>query len=440
MDYPGNSPSFIYWVLRYFQIAISFPPSAVNVFILMIAKIFSLILSQHNEMYEPERAAGLRSYRYKGVDKSPISKHILTPYWNLAVTFLPMWMAPNLVTLLGFMFMVAAYTVVIVLIPDLKTEIHPVFYFSFAACFWIYSTMDNIDGKQARRTNSSSPLGELFDHGCDALNCPIGSFIHIASLGLGFSWRSLLVLFISSWAFYLPTWEEYHTGVLYLGYINGPTEGLLMVISTIIISGIFGPSFWFKEFKILSKSVYLIDLLISGFVALFSYYYVPSCLWTVYSECRKKGTSFGEALLQLFPMAAGTLSVGLWLSSRHSSVQTTNFILFFTTVGIVFGKMATKIIYAHVAKCPFPLYTGMMLPLLLGSVGMFAANFLVPETQTKTVILIETIYLWIYLAICLIGYANWIYHTIHSICLHCDIYCFRIKQKKAVSPSLSFMK
>lgn len=406
----------------------------------MIYKIFSVFLNQHREMYEPERAAGLRSYRYKGVDKSPISKHILTPYWNWAVTFLPLWMAPNLVTLLGFMFMISAYFVVIGFIPDLKTEVHPAFYFAFAGCFWIYSTMDNIDGKQARRTNSSSPLGELFDHGCDALNCPIGSFIHIASLGLGFSWRSLLVLLISSWGFYLPTWEEYHTGVLYLGYINGPTEGLLMVITTIIISGFFGTSIWFKELEIASKSVYLIDLIMAGFVALFTFYYVPSCLWTVYCECKKKGTSFFEAILQLFPMAAGSLAVGLWLSSRHSSVQSTNFILFFSTVGIVFGKMATKIIYAHVAKCPFPLYTGMMLPLLLGSVGMFAAHFLVPESHTKTVILAETTFLWSYLVMCVVGYTNWIYHTIHSICFHCDIYCLKIKEKKAVIPSISFIK
>ena len=406
----------------------------------MISKFFSIILSQHKEMYEPERAAGLRSYRYKGVDKSPISKYILTPYWNWAVTLLPIWMAPNLVTLLGFMFMIAAYFVVITLIPDLKTEIHPAFYFFFAACFWIYSTMDNIDGKQARRTNSSSPLGELFDHGCDALNCPIGSFIHIDSMGLGYSWRSLLVLSLSCWAFYLPTWEEYHTGVLYLGYVNGPTEGLLTVITTIIISGVFGPSIWFKELEILSKSVYLIDLVTIGFVALFALYYVPSCLWTVYCECRKKGISFGEAILQLFPMTIGTLAVGLWLSSRHSSVQTNNFIVFFTTVGIVFGKMATKIIYAHVAKCPFPLYTGMMLPLLIGSVAMFAAHFLVPETHTQTVVLAETTYLWSYLGMCIIGYSNWIYHTIHSICLHCDILCFQIKQKKVINPSLSFVK
>jgi hypothetical protein len=30
-------------------------------------------------------------------------------------------------------------------------------------------------------------------------------------------------------SFWLATWEEYHTGSLYLGIINGPTEGLQLV-------------------------------------------------------------------------------------------------------------------------------------------------------------------------------------------------------------------
>lgn len=38
---------------------------------------------------------------------------------------------------------------------------------------------DNMDGKQARRTNTSSPLGLLFDHGCDAMT----TFIFSQSLG-----------------------------------------------------------------------------------------------------------------------------------------------------------------------------------------------------------------------------------------------------------------
>lgn len=28
-------------------------------------------------------------------------------------------------------------------------------------------------------------------------------------------------------AFYLTTWEEYHTGTLYLGLVSGPVEGVL---------------------------------------------------------------------------------------------------------------------------------------------------------------------------------------------------------------------
>ena len=43
---------------------------------------------------------------------------------------------------------------------------------------FVYQTLDAIDGKQARRTGSNSPLGELFDHGCDAVStgqlCRIG--------------------------------------------------------------------------------------------------------------------------------------------------------------------------------------------------------------------------------------------------------------------------
>jgi phosphatidylglycerophosphate synthase len=34
-----------------------------------------------------------------------------------------------------------------------------------AAAVFFYLHMDCLDGKQARRTKNSSPLGQLFDHG-----------------------------------------------------------------------------------------------------------------------------------------------------------------------------------------------------------------------------------------------------------------------------------
>jgi hypothetical protein len=44
----------------------------------------------------------------------------------------------------------------------------------------MYSTLDAIDGKHARKTQQSTPLGALFDHGCDALA--------IFFEGLAFQW------------------------------------------------------------------------------------------------------------------------------------------------------------------------------------------------------------------------------------------------------------
>ena len=35
----------------------------------------------------------------------------------------------------------------------------------WAIGLWMYQSLDAIDGKQARRTGTSGPLGEMFDHG-----------------------------------------------------------------------------------------------------------------------------------------------------------------------------------------------------------------------------------------------------------------------------------
>ena len=51
-----------------------------------------------------------------------------------------------------------------VYIPDLVGPAPSWVYYSFAFGMWMYSTMDNVDGKQARRTGTSSPLGELFEY------------------------------------------------------------------------------------------------------------------------------------------------------------------------------------------------------------------------------------------------------------------------------------
>lgn len=51
---------------------------------------------------------------------------------------------------------------------------------------FFYQSLDAIDGKQARRTNSSSPLGELFDHGCDSISTIFVALSACISAQIGF--------------------------------------------------------------------------------------------------------------------------------------------------------------------------------------------------------------------------------------------------------------
>ena len=80
--------------------------------------------------------------------------------------------------------------------------------------YFIYQTLDAIDGKQARRTGNSSPLGQLFDHGCDSLQATISLVISL------YTWKCppteptfFLAIVAIHVVFYCANWEEYHTGV-----------------------------------------------------------------------------------------------------------------------------------------------------------------------------------------------------------------------------------
>ncbi|KAJ2768515.1 hypothetical protein IWQ56_002908, partial [Coemansia nantahalensis] len=197
-----------------------------------------------DEYVSEDALKNLRNYKYRAVDKSFLTKYLYRHYWEWAVTLFPRWMAPNLITLTGLSFEVVAVVLVLVFIPDLEGPGPRWLYFWSGISMWLYSTFDNVDGKQARRTGTSSPLGELFDHGCDALNCTIAGIVEASAFGCGTSWQTITVVFMTTMTFFFSTWEEYHTGVLYLGYFNGPTEVLTIAVLACFASGIWGPQIW----------------------------------------------------------------------------------------------------------------------------------------------------------------------------------------------------
>ena len=90
-------------------------------------------------------------------------------------------------------------------------------YLCCAAGLFVYQTLDGMDGIQARRIGLSSPLGEVFDHGLDAVltfmyasvaGCSVGISVGYPLLGLLLGVAVLLLNF-----FY--HWQTYVSGVLH---------------------------------------------------------------------------------------------------------------------------------------------------------------------------------------------------------------------------------
>lgn len=91
-----------------------------------------------------------------------------------------------------------------------------------------YITLDNVDGKQARRTGTSSPLGQMFDHGCDALtfNLSIITVCRIHQLSSGY--LNFLFVSLAPIGYFLYNIREYYLGEYYLPFINPISEGSLL--------------------------------------------------------------------------------------------------------------------------------------------------------------------------------------------------------------------
>jgi len=106
----------------------------------------------------------LSQWKYQVVDNS-FSTKLMTPFWDWLVSFVPNTVAPNILTLTGFLCVLYSYHLCYNYL-DHNTNLFGIGLSSILLIF-AYMNLDAIDGKHARRIQNGSPLGELFDHSCD---------------------------------------------------------------------------------------------------------------------------------------------------------------------------------------------------------------------------------------------------------------------------------
>ncbi|KAH9818484.1 CDP-alcohol phosphatidyltransferase-domain-containing protein [Melampsora americana] len=396
--------------------------------------------------------AKLRDYRYSAVDLSPTTKYILRHWWNWVAEWMPRWLAPNMITLIGLFFILVNIATVAIYMPDLASEAPRWVYFSFAIGLFSYQTLDNVDGKQARKTGTSSPLGELFDHGIDSLNCVLGGLIQCAAIGTGQSFYSVFIVVVACWPMYLSTWEEYHTGVLYLGFINGPTEGLLIAMAILLNSGFNGNQIWHSAVKTkfdlpipvtnffagFGHELKFLDLFVLFVLVALVIGHAPFCFYNVWKsvgQARKRNLKseqarlglIGQPLLRLLPLLVYTGASVAWITSPTSHLLENKKLMEWSLMlCLIFGRMSTRTILAHLTKGAFPFWSAMMLPLIMGSILVNLPTFGLPTLLTPFG---ELIYLRLSVFLSFVGYWLSTTKTIERFCEALQINCLTIRKK-----------
>lgn len=167
---------------------------------------------------------------------------VLSPHiYNHLVKLYPMWLHPNVITIWGGLAAFTGLWLVYTSSFSLEGGADNITYTKMALCFALYCIFDNTDGKQARRTKTSSKVGEMLDHGVDTCVTTVSTIMTADAMRLSPTATITYTLLIQM-AMFFNNWYHTVTGVMSLGgrYLS-VDEGMLTVIAMLATAGYFGP-------------------------------------------------------------------------------------------------------------------------------------------------------------------------------------------------------
>lgn len=227
-----------------------------------------------------------------------------------------------------------------------------------------------------------------------------------------------------------------------------------------ILSAMYGPAIWTMPivYHFPSLATYLPptitprDLWVPTLLLTFLVAHLPACVLNVAHARRARNLPLAPVFWEWTPMVVFTGGCMAWLGSPWSSILTpsnafpslwgagseplgpvtgkrggNHLVLFCATMSLVFGRMTTKIILAHLTRQPFPYWTTMLAPLVGGAALVNLSPLLGFGRVNEAT---ELWYLRAYFVFALVVYMRWAVLVINSICNFLGINCLTIPVKE----------
>eukprot|EP00931_Biecheleriopsis_adriatica_P085848 TRINITY_DN60633_c0_g1_i1.p1 TRINITY_DN60633_c0_g1~~TRINITY_DN60633_c0_g1_i1.p1 ORF type:complete len:420 (+),score=55.52 TRINITY_DN60633_c0_g1_i1:63-1322(+) len=289
-----------------------------------------------------EGKKSLQQYKYVAGGSTPLDNVMNACWWNPIATLLPSWLAPNLITVVGTIG-VCMTTVALVANAPTFTESAPAMVYGLAALgIFLYQTLDAIDGKQARATGTSSPLGQICDHGCDSLASSLVLCCTFVAMQVGFP-IAMLGICLTNTVFFLANWEELWTGILRtsVGPI-GVTEGQLQAVFLLLTCAFFGGD-CFVRWTVLGIEV---RTLVMGQFILAALFMSLSALWSTMVKTRWNVDALKDLAPLILVNVAAALAVRV-LPGILPAIRT-------FVIGNLFSYISCRMVLAAVVHMRFP--------------------------------------------------------------------------------------
>ncbi|XP_017017003.1 cholinephosphotransferase 1 isoform X1 [Drosophila kikkawai] len=308
-----------------------------------------LLAYREKHILSAQQLRKLSEHKYSCFSASLLDP-LLQPWWNWLVAQTPLWLAPNLITIVGLILNVVTTLILICYSPN-GVEPPPRWTcFLCALGLFIYQSLDSIDGKQARRTNTSSPLGELFDHGCDSISTVFVALSACVSCQLGHypNWL-FFQCFCAIALFYCAHWQTYVSGTMRFGRID-VTEAQFSIIAIHLISAVLGPEIWLTKLPYFNCETRFVPLYVACGIDLILTLRYANCILT--DGCGKNGSSVAgtSVLSPSIPLTLVVLPALMIAQKSPQNIFTEHASVYILAFGMVAAKVTNKLVIAHMTK------------------------------------------------------------------------------------------